>query len=97
MVKKKRMGIKECDKHLENLEFKPVLEARVRQVKWLFNNSNKCLMVYDEKLVRLMIHKLESKINSQNELIKEVAEWDEEHSSTRLKLWAHKFLEDKKV
>lgn len=91
------MGIKECDKHLENLEFKPVLEARVRQVKWLFNNSNKCLMVYDEKLVRLMIHKLESKINSQNELIKEVAEWDEEHSSTRLKLWAHKFLEDKKV
>jgi hypothetical protein len=53
---------KELDKLIEDLNFTPVLESRLRQVKWLFNNGNKCTMVYDEKLVRLMIFKLQERI-----------------------------------
>jgi hypothetical protein len=60
--KRKRIGIKEADEMLNNLDLDPILDSRVRQVKWLFNNSNKCTMVYDEKLVRLMIHKLQERI-----------------------------------
>ena len=35
-----------------------LLNSQKRQVKWLFNNSNKMTIVYDEKFVRLLIHKI---------------------------------------
>lgn len=60
--KRKRLGIKEADELMDNLDLAPILDIRVRQVRWLFNNSNKCLMVYDEKLVRLMVHRLQERI-----------------------------------
>lgn len=75
MAKRKIMGVKECDKHLENLEFKPVLESRVRQVRWLYNNANKCLMVYEEKLVRVMIHKLEEKVTNLKKGVEDIEKY----------------------
>jgi len=60
--KRKRIGIREADEMLNNLDLAPILDSRVRQVKWLFNNSNKCTMVYEEKLVRVMVHKLQDRI-----------------------------------
>ena len=57
-----RLGIREIDKMIGELNLAPVLKAQVRQVKWLYNNSNKCTMVYDEKLVRIMIHRLQERI-----------------------------------
>lgn len=48
-----------------NTEF--LLKYQVRQVRWLYNNSNKCTMVYDEKLVIAMIQKLERKIKELEE------------------------------
>lgn len=62
-----RLGIRDIDKMIEELNFAPVLKAQVRQVKWLYNNSNKCTMVYDEKLVRLMIHRLQERIKELEE------------------------------
>jgi len=59
---KKRIGVREADEMLNNLDLAQILDSRVRQVKWLFNNSNKCTMVYDEKLVRVMVHKLQERI-----------------------------------
>lgn len=63
MKNKKVIGLKEFDKLLDALDIQPILNSRVRQVKWLFNNSNKCLMVYDEKLVRLIVHRMQQRIN----------------------------------
>jgi len=62
-MRKKPMTLKEFDSHLENLDILPILDSRVRQVKWLYNNSNKCTMVYEEKMVRLIVHKMQQKIN----------------------------------
>jgi len=61
--KKKIMSLKELDTHLDNLDIQPILASRVRQVKWLYNNSNKMTKVYDEKLVRLIVHRMQQKIN----------------------------------
>lgn len=58
----KTLGIKEVDKLIEELDIEPVLELRVRQVKWLYNNSNKMTMVYEEKLVRIIVHRLQERI-----------------------------------
>lgn len=60
--KRKVIGLKEFDALLDNLDIEPILDSRVRQVKWLFNNSNKCTMVYSEKLVRLIVHRLKTRI-----------------------------------
>lgn len=60
--KKKILSIKEIDRLLDELDIQPILNSRVRQVKWLFNNSNKCTMVYDEKLVRVIVHRYEQKL-----------------------------------
>ena len=38
-----------------------LLNSQKRRVKWLFNNSNKMTMVYEEKFVRLLIHKILNK------------------------------------
>jgi len=64
MAKVKRLTIKQTDDILQNsTDFSLILNQRVRQVRWLYNNGNKCTKVYDEKLVRLMIHKLKERIN----------------------------------
>ena len=39
------------------------LDDNIRQVRWLYNNSNKCLMVVCEKDVRLIVSKLKAEIN----------------------------------
>lgn len=57
-----RLGVREFKKLLDNLDLAPILDSRVRQVRWLYRNSNKCLMVYDEKMVRLIIHRLQERI-----------------------------------
>lgn len=61
MAKKKR-SIKETDQLINALDLDPVLNEKVRQVRWLYNNSNKCTRVYDEKLVRIIVHRLREKI-----------------------------------
>jgi hypothetical protein len=60
--KEKAMSPKEFDKHLDELDIQPILNSKVRQVRWLYNNSNKCLMVYNEKMVRLIVHRLTERI-----------------------------------
>lgn len=63
MKKEKRLTIKQVDEILEkSTDFSLILKQQVRQVKWLYNNANKCTMVYDEKLVRIMIHRLQERI-----------------------------------
>lgn len=52
----------ELDKCLDNLDIEPVLKSSVRQVKWLYLNSNKMTMVYDEKLVRAIVQRYREKI-----------------------------------
>ncbi len=69
MAKKIRMTLSELDKHLDSLDIQPILNSRVRQVRWLYNNSNKCTMVYDEKLVRLIVHRLTTEINKLKHII----------------------------
>lgn len=59
---RKQLSIKQIDEHIDDLDMLPVLKSQVRQVRWLYNNSNKCTMVYEEKLVVLMIHRLRERI-----------------------------------
>ncbi len=40
-----------------------LLDAQVRQVRWLYKNSNKCTRVFEEKMVRLVVAKLQNRIN----------------------------------
>lgn len=67
--KKKPLGIKETDRLINELNLQPVLKDRLRQVRWLYNNGNKCRKVYDEKLVRLMIHRLQERIKELESVI----------------------------
>lgn len=67
---KRMMKLSEFDEHLDRLDIQPILNQRVRQVRWLYNNHNKCTMVYDEKLVRLIVHRLSSEINHLREQLK---------------------------
>lgn len=62
MAKRKTIGLKEFDRLLDNLDIQPILKDKVRRVKWLYNNSNKNTFVYEEKMVRLIVHRLEEKI-----------------------------------
>ncbi len=66
-VTAKIIGLRDFDKMIDNLDLKPVLDNKVRQVKWLYNNSNKLTMVYEEKLVRLMVFKLQQRIKELEE------------------------------
>lgn len=59
---KKHMSLSDVDRKLENLDLEPILNDKVRVVKWLYNNSNKLTRVYEEKLVRLIVHKLNQRI-----------------------------------
>lgn len=56
-----RSFMQKMDKAFERLnddDIRFLLDNRVRRVKWLYNNSNRMLMVYDEKMVRLIIQRL---------------------------------------
>lgn len=59
--RKRRFEIDEYDRCLREMDFGPILKHMVRRVRWLYHNANKLTTVYDEKLVRLMIQKLENK------------------------------------
>lgn len=54
---KKRLDL--AFERMNDEDIKFILNRQVRWVKWLYNNSNKMTMVYDEKMVRLMIQKLQ--------------------------------------
>ena len=69
---KKPMSPKEFDLCLDRLDIAPILDSKVRQVKWLYNNSNKLTMVYDEKLVRLIVYRMSKEINDLKETLKNV-------------------------
>lgn len=59
---KRSLKPSEVDKLLDTLDIQPILKDKVMQVRWLYNNSNKCTKVYEEKLVRLIVHKLSEEI-----------------------------------
>jgi hypothetical protein len=63
MKRSKSMKYKEFEKSINSLDTSPILNNYVRQVRWLYNNGNKCTMVYDEKLVRTIVHKLKKRID----------------------------------
>lgn len=65
------MSLKQLDKHLDELDIQPILKSKVRQVRWLYDNCNKCTMVYEEKLVRLIVHRMQEKINKLEEKIQQ--------------------------
>lgn len=44
-----------------------LLNSQKRQVKWLYNNSNKMTIVYEEKFVRLLLHKIDKIKKSQHD------------------------------
>lgn len=74
MPKRVILSQKEIDTCIANLDLKPVLESRVRQVRWLYNNNNKCLRVYNEKLVVLMVHRLQERIYQLEQELKHTKE-----------------------
>ena len=43
---------------LSKEESELLLNSQKRQVKWLYNNSNKLTIVYEEKFVRALIQRL---------------------------------------
>lgn len=57
------MKLSEMDRCLDNLDIQPILKSKVRRVKWLYNNNNKLTMVYEERLVRLIVHRMQERIN----------------------------------
>lgn len=61
--KRERLLPREVDKLLDELEIGRILNSQVRQVRWLYNNSNKCTMVYNEKLVRAIVQRLKDRIS----------------------------------
>jgi hypothetical protein len=56
------ISLDEFNKALESCDFEKILNARVRRVKWLYENGNKMLYVYDEKLTRQMLQRAVRKI-----------------------------------
>ena len=68
-MKKGQLTIQEIDKCLDDLDINPILKSQVRQVRWLYHNSNKCNMVYDEKLVRAIVQRLQDRIKQLESII----------------------------
>lgn len=64
MGKRKIIGMREFDEHLDRLDLDPILNSRVRRVKWLYMNSNRNTFVYEEKMVRLIVHRLKERIKA---------------------------------
>lgn len=60
----------EFEKAIEDMDFDLILDNQLRQVRWLYKNHNKLTMVYDEKLVRLMIQRLQYKVKELEEQLK---------------------------
>jgi hypothetical protein len=50
------------DNLMDDLNTDVILDNYIRQVRWLYHNSNKCTMVYEEKLVRLIVFRLKTRI-----------------------------------
>jgi hypothetical protein len=46
--------------NIEDFDF--LLKHQVRRVRWLHANSNRNTFVYDEKLVRTMVQKLQNRV-----------------------------------
>lgn len=46
------------DELFEQGRYKEFIKFHTRQVRWLFNNSNKCAKVVDQKLVWAVVYKL---------------------------------------
>lgn len=67
LPKRRILSPKECDALLDAIDIQPILKSRVRQVRWLYRNCNKCTMVYEEKLVRLIVHRMQQRINDLEE------------------------------
>jgi len=70
MKKTEKVAPRVLAKLIDDFEIQKVLDIQVRKVRWLYNNSNKCTMVYDEKLVRLIVSKLEGKITELEKKLK---------------------------
>jgi hypothetical protein len=77
-----KMTLKQFDEYLDRLDMAPILNARVRQVKWLYNNSNKLTKVYEEKLVRLMVHRLQAENERLREQVVMYKKWYEDAMAT---------------
>lgn len=58
-MKKKIAGSGELDLLIKEERWGEVIRAETRQVKWLYENSNKTTMVVDEKLVQLIVQSLQ--------------------------------------
>lgn len=56
------LNVEETNRLLDNLELDPILEKSVREVRFLYHNSNKLKKVYPEPIVKAMIGKLQNKI-----------------------------------
>lgn len=62
MKKTRFIKREESEEMIDSLNLSPILDNYVRQVRWLYNNGNKCTMVYEEKFVRTLIHRLKKRI-----------------------------------
>lgn len=60
---KNKVRMKYLKGQLQIEDIPALLNAQARQVRWLYKNNNKCTRVYDEKMVRLIVSKLQRKIN----------------------------------
>ena len=72
VLRKDQLSAIELNEKLEELDIQPILKSQVRQVKWLYNNSNKLTLVYEEKLVRIIVDKLEKRIKTLENLISNI-------------------------
>lgn len=68
--KRETLKAAQLNELVQSLEIDRVLNSQIRQVRWLYNNSNKCTMVYDEKLVRLIVQRLQNRISELEKKIK---------------------------
>lgn len=59
---KRRILDDEFNRLLDNLDLNPILDNRSHQVRWLYKNSNKLTIVYEERLVRLLVSRLQQRI-----------------------------------
>jgi len=56
-------------------EFDKAITIATRQVKWLYNNSNRYLQVVPEKDVRYIIYNMQQRINQLDQMLRESREY----------------------
>lgn len=65
-------------------KFNEAITSQVRKVKWLYNNSNKLTNVIDEKFVRLIVHKMNEKMNGNEDatvkMLEDIISWENDLS-----------------